>query len=45
MGGKFGVLKPMLSIKSNLAGIVATSPYIKLSLQPPNGKLALGRPC
>lgn len=42
MGGNL-VLNHALSIKSNLAGIVATSPYLKLAFQPPKWKMALGK--
>jgi alpha-beta hydrolase superfamily lysophospholipase len=42
MGGNL-VLNYDLRIKSDLAGIVATSPYLKLAFQPPKWKMILGK--
>ena len=42
MGGNL-VLNHALRIKSDLAGIVATSPYLKLAFQPPKWKMTLGK--
>ncbi|MCK0191880.1 alpha/beta hydrolase [Arenibacter sp. F20364] len=42
MGGNL-VLNYGLRIKSDLAGIVATSPYLKLAFQPPKWKMVLGK--
>ena len=42
MGGNL-VLNYDMRIKSELAGIVATSPYLKLAFQPPKWKMVLGK--
>lgn len=42
MGGNL-VLNYNLRIKSNLAGIIATSPYLKLAFQPPKWKMIMGK--
>jgi len=42
MGGNL-VLNHALRIKSDFAGIVATSPYLKLAFDPPKWKMTLGK--
>ena len=42
MGGNL-VLNYGLRIKSDLAGIIATSPYLKLAFQPPKWKMVIGK--
>ena len=42
MGGNL-VLNHALTIKSNLTGIVASSPYLRLAFQPPKWKMTLGK--
>ena len=42
MGGNL-VLNYELRVKSDLAGVIATSPYLKLAFQPPKWKMVLGK--
>lgn len=42
MGGNL-VLNYALRFKSHLAGVIATSPYLKLAFQPPQWKMLIGR--